>query len=208
MTEPLDQNGQPLPQFRSKGRENRTVDELVGICKGLVADGRVCEQEAIFLTTWMNENAYQAADRWPMTVLLERVGSMLEDGHIDENERVELFEILSKVVGGQPVADRVASFSSTLELNEPTPLFFEKKSFCFTGKFAFGTRPNCEREVIQRGGYTLPTVSKDLDYLVVGLMGSRDWLHSSFGTKMEKAFSYREKFGVFIIGEDHWAKYL
>jgi NAD-dependent DNA ligase len=208
MTTPFDTDGQPLPQFRSKARQDRTIDELVGICKGLVADGQVCEREVSFLTTWMNENAYQAADRWPMTVLLDRMERMLSDGVIDTSERQELFEVLSQIVGGKPVADRVASFSSTLELNTPELICFEKKTFCFTGKFAFGTRTNCETEVRRRGADILPGVSRGLDYLVVGLMGSRDWLHSSFGNKMEKAFSYREKYGVLIVGEDHWAKFL
>jgi len=203
-----DEHGQPTTPFRFQGRSQRTVDELIGICKGVVADGVFCEKEAAFLVTWMNENAYTASEKWPVNVLLERLDRALRDNVIDPGERTELFEVLSGIVGGVPAADRVASFSATLNLDAPHPVIFSEMSFCFTGQFACGTRKDCERAVLERGGTVVPAIRSGLDYLVVGLVGSRDWAHSTFGRKMEKAFEYREKFDIMIIGEDHWAKYL
>ncbi len=208
MATTLDEHGQPVAPFRAKANENRTVDELIGICKGIVADGKVSEDEADFIVKWMNENAYMACDRWPINLLLNRLERMLADDVIDAEERKELFSLLSGIVGGLPVADRIASFSSNLELDTPSPLDFGGRTFCFTGKFAYGTRADCEDAVSCRGGFVLPSISKKVHFLVVGLMGSRDWLHSTFGLKMEKAFTYRQKYGLHVVGEDHWAKFL
>lgn len=204
----LDEHGQPLAPFRAKARENRTVDELVGICKGIVADGKVSEDEANFIVKWMNENAYMACNRWPINMLLDRLERMLSDKVINAEERKELFGILSGIVGGIPVADRIASFSSSLDLDTPSPLVFDGSAFCFTGRFAYGTRSDCEEAVSSRGATVLPSISKKVNFLIVGLMGSRDWLHSTFGLKMEKAFAYRQKYGLMVVGEDHWANFL
>lgn len=204
----MDDRRQPPAEFRAKARQERTIDELLGICKGIIADGQVCEQEAAFLVTWLNENACMACDKWPMTVLLERINRMMSDGVIDAEERAELFGVLSGIAGGKPVAERVASFSSTLPFDEPECITFSEMTFCFTGNFAFGRRADCEREVLSRGGIVVPGIKKNLNYLVVGLMGSRDWLHSTYGTKMEKAIEYRGRYGVQIIGEDLWARFL
>jgi hypothetical protein len=42
--------------------------------------------------------------------------------------------------------------------------------------------------------------------LIVGTFGSRDWVHTSFGRKIEKAVTYRRAGQrLAIISEDHWA---
>ena len=79
-------------------------------------------------------------------------------------------------------------------------------TYVFTGKFAFGTRRDCEREVEKRGAVCEPNITKRTSFLVIGTFGSTDWVHTSFGRKIEKAVSYRDD-GVplRIVGEDHWA---
>ena len=48
-------------------------------------------------------------------------------------------------------------------------------------------------------------ITKRTSFLVIGTFGSRDWVHTAFGRKIEKAVSYREA-GVplRIVAEDHW----
>ncbi len=44
------------------------------------------------------------------------------------------------------------------------------------------------------------------NYLIIGTFGSRDWVHTSFGRKIEKAVQYRiAGCRLAIVGEDHWA---
>ena len=76
----------------------------------------------------------------------------------------------------------------------------------FTGKFAFGPRKECERQVHSLGGRCEESVTQQTNYLIVGTFGSRDWVHTSFGRKIEKAVAYRRSgMGLAIISEDHWA---
>lgn len=51
--------------------------------------------------------------------------------------------------------------------------------------------------------------TQDLDYLVIGNCGSRAWLHSTHGLKIQRALELRGvKRKLSIISENHWAKAL
>jgi hypothetical protein len=56
-------------------------------------------------------------------------------------------------------------------------------------------------------GYVI--LNKKLTYLIVGGLGSPEWKHGSFGTKIEKAMQYkRQGLGIMIVHEDNWAQSL
>jgi hypothetical protein len=57
----------------------------------------------------------------------------------------------------------------------------------FTGKFAFGPRRVCEAAVEALGGRAGSSVTRVTNYLVIGTFGSRDWIHTSHGRKIEQA---------------------
>ena len=76
-----------------------------------------------------------------------------------------------------------------------------------TGKFAYGPRTLCQEVVIDRGGAAAKAVSGKVDYLVVGTFCSSDWLHTSYGLKIQKAAELRANgMPIAIISEDHWAQ--
>src|SRR5262245_46286741 len=53
----LDEHGQPENRlFNHKRLVERAVDELIGMSKMVVADGKVDQQEADFLLQWMEKN--------------------------------------------------------------------------------------------------------------------------------------------------------
>jgi NAD-dependent DNA ligase len=140
--------------------EDRSISEMIGISKGLVADGVINEFEAEFLVEWVKNNAQLTC--WPFNVLQNRIGVMLEDGVIDSHEREELFSLLKSLIGEKPVAEHISSFATTLPLTKPVPkILFEGKSFCFTGKFAYGLRKDCEKAVELRGGVIADNVTKN-----------------------------------------------
>lgn len=184
--------------------EDRATSELIGIAKGLIADGVVNEQESVFLVQWLEQNS--TFESWPFDVINKRVGEMLADGKIDADERQELFSLLESLVGGKPIAEHISSFATTLPLTTPDPeIIIPGKTFCFTGKFAFGMRKDCEKAVRDAGGIPQSNVTVKLDYLVIGLMGSEDWAHSSFGRKIQQAIDWnKDGRDIKIIGEDAW----
>lgn len=204
----LDAHGQPVNSgFCRRGRHDRTVDELIGLAKGMVADGVISDAEAGYLRQWLEENAQHASTTWPVNVIYDRVQVMLADGVIDADEREELFDLLRQVVSpDSSVAEQVANLSAQLPFDDPLPeIVFEGRSFCFTGKFAFGARKRCENEINIRNGIVAGTITQKLDYLVIGVIGSRDWAHTTHGRKIEKAVALREQWGgLAIVGEEHW----
>ena len=201
-----DGDGQPVnSSFNRRERTVRDIDELIGLCKGIVADGTVNLDEAHFLQGWLESNR-ESRDAWPCSVLYPRIQSMLEDGTLQNEEERELLGLLLQVTGGNPQALDAHSLTSTLPLRRPVPdVLIPSNAFCFTGKFLYGTRSKCEEAVLLRGGKVVESITEDLDYLVIGLVGSRDWVHSTFGRKIEKAVGYRDKgIPITIVAEEHF----
>lgn len=197
---------------RSARISDRSVDELIGLCRGLLADGSIIQSEAEFLLNWMKVNQVNCM-QWPMNMLFGRVSAMLEDGMLDSSERTELFDLLTKFTGGllpEEAADSglVVSGSTALPLDDPQPsVTFDGRTFCFTGEMCFGPRRNCEQLVLELGGLVRSTINKGLDYLVIGTIGSMSWAHSTHGRKIESAVSLRHQgFPLALIDEQHWLK--
>lgn len=205
-----DRNGQPINKaFNRARRTGREADELLGLCKGVLADGLINQAEASFLTQWLQLNR-ETSDQWPANVLFQRLASMLKDGHLDKEEEIELLDLLISVTGGDASRLNAHSLSTGLPISDPTPdVLIPGRSLCLTGKFLFGSRDACEAEIEKRGGFPRDNITADLDYLVIGVIGSRDWAHSSFGRKIERAVEYRSKGRpLAIVAEEHFLKAL
>jgi len=191
-------------RFNRKNIDDRQIDTLIGLSKGLLADGKVDQAEAEFLMSWLVQSR-QASDNPIILNLLDKVDSMLEDGVLDADESEELFGILQKITGESSELGELAKTSS-LPINEPLPsVSFEGMSFLFTGTCAFGTRKQCQEAIEALGGINVRSVTKSLDYLVLGTYVTDSWAHENYGRKIEKAMEYRDK-GVelVIITEAHW----
>ena len=211
-----DTHGQPAAGINFKYRLGREMDELIGLCKGIVSDGLVVEREAKYLENWLRTNA-EIAQFWPAKELAGRLTRVMADGKLSEEERDELLLFLQHITG--EVEDRMnlveqlggkkVTLSTVLPLDNPAPeIVFLQKHFCFTGKCLSGTRCWCESEVERRGGIPVSR-SETCDFLVIGVLGSRDWAHSSHGRKIEAAVERKGSSGwPRIVAEDHWVKFL
>ncbi len=73
------------------------------------------------------------------------------------------------------------------------PLTFEGKWFCLTGNFSFGSKGDVTAFITSKGGVCVAQVSRKVDYLVVGALGSSRWVCGSFGTKIQKALYIKAK---------------
>ncbi|KXS53864.1 MAG: NAD-dependent DNA ligase (Contains BRCT domain type II) [Marinobacter sp. T13-3] len=193
-------------KFNRKDIQDRQIDTLIGLSKGVSADGQVNQAEAEFLMSWLVQNR-QSTDNPIIINLLEKISAMLEDGVLDPEESVELLEILQKISGESSEIGELAKTSS-LPVDDPLPeIDFEGRSFLFTGTCAFGTRKQCHEATEQLGGNIAKGVNKTLDYLVLGTYVTDSWAHESFGRKIEKAIEYREKgLPVAILTEEHWVR--
>jgi NAD-dependent DNA ligase len=182
----------------------RGCESLLGIASGLIADGELNDREIQFLSTWLAENRELSAC-WPGEVIYKRVRDVLSDGKVTSEERAHLLLTLEELVGGSFSDDgAVPSGSTRLAIDQTAKVIVPHHSFCFTGKFIYGTRAACERAVLSRGGVVL-SVQKSLDYLVVGDLSSREWKYSSHGVKIEAAMRLRsEGCGPAVVSESSW----
>lgn len=207
----VDNQGQLLNKsLNAKNIADRKVDELIGLCRGLTADGVVNIQEAEFLLSWIEANRDRAPS-YPFDVLFRRLSEMLEDNILDNDEQDELIEMLTKITGGESLHDDIESMSSTLPLCIPEPhIEINGNNFVFTGVFNTGARKVLESLTEDLGGVMQKGVVRTTNYLVIGDIGSRDWKHSSFGRKIEKAVHDRDevKTGLKIVSESHWIKFI
>ena len=74
----------------------RQVDELIGLARGLVADGQLNDAEVRFLHTWLAANAGVSGQ--PLIAsLYRRVSEILSDGVVDTDERAELLQTLDSL---------------------------------------------------------------------------------------------------------------
>ncbi|NCC30133.1 MAG: hypothetical protein EOM22_18785, partial [Gammaproteobacteria bacterium] len=59
-----DEHGQPPSRFSQSRLSDRGIDELIGLCRGVLADGVLVESEVRFLADWLDRHR-QIADQWP-----------------------------------------------------------------------------------------------------------------------------------------------
>lgn len=203
----VDADGQPLnSRYNRARRADRDIAEFLGLAKGLLADGVVTADEAELVAQWIAAHA-DAAEQWPINVVTARVDRIFQDGRVDDDERTELAEILSEVVGGTGGVVAGEDAATSLPLDSPPPeIVWPGAVVVFTGKFAFGSRAECQRSVALLGASCEGDVTRRTTHLVIGTFGSRDWVQTSFGRKIEKAVESRATTGrPIIISEDHWA---
>ena len=190
---------------RSTSRiQDRLIDELIGICRGVIADDEVDEKEAIFIGQWIEQHG-DVEDRWPVNVLYARLTEMLKDGVLNLSEQQELLETLREITGDRADYQTVAK-STSLPLDRPPPeVNFNGSTFCLTGRFVFGSNLDCEDAIMELGGEVAANPTSETDYLVIGEMSSPDWVHTAFGRGIEKAVAIRDGGSTLaIVSEEHW----
>lgn len=186
---------------------DRQIDELVGLARGVAADGKLNQAEVEFLQKWLAANLSISSQ--PMIrKLYERINGILLDGVADAEECLDLLDTLNKFSNRDFELGEVLK-SSTLPLCDPAPtLRFEGHRYCFTGTFNFGGRSDCEAAVFDRGG-SAGSLTRTTNVLVIGMYATESWKHSSFGNKIIKAMDMRDDGApISIVSENHWARHL
>ena len=177
--------------------------ELLGMGRGLIADGKVNQDEAEALLAFLEAQADVPQE--PLALdLREQVRGMLKDGVLDEAESARLYDTLSQLVGGEQALGECLR-ATTLPLDDPVPeVEFAGRRFCLTGTFVDGSkgRKDCEALIEAQGGTIQTTVSGKTDYLVIGEYASPAWKQSSYGNKIKKAVELKAGGeGVKVISE-------
>ncbi len=193
-------------KFNRRSIDDRQIDTLIGLSKGLLADGKIDLSEAECLLTWLMQAANCTSN--PIVLnLLEKVETMLSDGHLDEQEASEIVRVLTQLTGESSEIGELGR-ATTLPLDDPAPsIAFPGNTFLCTGTCAFGTRKQCRQAIDKLGGRSAERGTKSLNYLIIGTYVTDSWAHESFGRKIEKAVAYRSQgVPIALVSEEHWAR--
>lgn len=186
-------------------RVDREIAELVGLLKGIIADGVVNEEEVAGFRQWLSDHP-SALERWPAKHLSSRLTDMLSDGIIDPDERTELHALFraTAIDGFDP-----ARFGPWSALWDPatmqTRIRLDERPLAFTGAFAYGTRRDCAAAVVDRGGVVYDSVIDVPMTLVVGRSAPSVPGHARFEDELRRALEYRSNgTPITLMGEEHW----
>lgn len=195
--------------LQAQRRIEQGLAEMVGLVRGVAADGVVSRDEATRLSEWTRANPEPAA-RWPANILARRLGRIFADGRLDGAERDRLAALLAQLAENPEGIGRGFPLATDLPITRPEPdVVFEGQTFVFAGEFAYGPTRACEREVLELGGTCERTVNRRTDYVVIGALAASDWSQSAFGTLVDEVVQYRSRgVPIAIITEEHWASAL
>ncbi|HII3479010.1 TPA: BRCT domain-containing protein [Citrobacter braakii] len=176
---------------------------LNGLCKGLISDRKLSEDEVRYLDWWLTQNGALKSN-YPGKELYTLVKDILSDGVITAEESEILHKALVDFTGCDLESGVVEGLSTKLPLNHSASVEIKGKVFCLTGVFLAGKRSHVEDLIKNSDGQISNGITKKIDYLVIGTLSSRDWKFSSHGRKIEKAVSYRDDEGakLQIISEE------
>lgn len=186
-------------------RVDQGLAEMVGLVRGVIADGVVSSEEAEHLSQWTRENP-EIATRYPANVLSGRLERIFLDGRVDRAERVRLAALLSQLADNPAGLGGGFRLATDLPITRPEPeVAFEGQTFVFAGEMAYGPTHACEREVNERGGTCDRMVNRRTDYVVIGELAAADWGQAAFGGLIDEVVQYRSRgVPIAVIAEARW----
>jgi hypothetical protein len=192
--------------LQAQRRIEHGLAEMMGLVRGVVADGVVSSDEASRLSEWARANPETAA-QWPANILARRLGRIFADGRLDGGERERLSALLAQLASNPEAIGRGFPLATDLPVTHPAPeVVFERQTFVFAGELAYGPMRACEREVIELGGTCERTINRRTDYVVIGALAASDWSQSAFGPLVDEVVQYRSRgVPIAVITEEHWA---
>jgi NAD-dependent DNA ligase len=200
-------SSQRSDRFQQETRIARGLAEMVGVVRGVIADGFLSVDEANQLALWTRNNP-EVAHRWPANILARHLERIVRDGQVDAHERKHLEAILSEFAENRLGLTFPLATDLPVDLPEPE-VVFEGSTFVFAGDMTFGPHRACEREVVELGGSCERSVTRRTDYLVIGTLAAGDWSQEGFGAQVSDVVQLRTRGAtIAIISEEHWVSAL
>lgn len=189
-----------------------SIQQLQGLCHGILADGHVNEAEMAGLRNWMSDHNFLAR-LYPFDEIHSILNYIMESGNAGDDELLmlkALFLQYSNIRVETIRASLAEEVGHTYQIRGfcavSPEVVFEGKRFCFTGESGRATRAELQAFIREMGGIPQNNVTKDLDFLIVGDAGSAAWAFSCYGRKVEKALEYRQAGCALVVVQegDFW----
>ena len=179
-----------LSEYRIDGGNysNETIDTqlLLSFCQGITCDGVVNKKELELLNIWIEKTPLALSGK--MQNIKDDIKAILSNNYFSEKEAERIRDIILDYISvPNDNADSVS---------------INGKNFVLSGQFAFGSKQDVTRKIVELGGHVTSSVGKKTDYLVVGGTRSNLWKYGAFGTKVEKAKRLQEEgLPIIIVSE-------
>lgn len=178
-------------------RSTADLQRLHGIIGAIAGDGLVSEAELAGLAEWLRNHDHLRTC-YPYDELDSLITKVMADKKIDEQEHSLLLSFFNDFISVQgnrtivepPIYDGVALKGLCAVCPE---IRFNGTKFCFTGASGKYSRSECGEIVRQLGGRVVNSVSRSLDYLVIGADGNPCWAYACYGRKVEVAVQLRKE---------------
>ena len=158
--------------------ETVCLQQLIGILKGVSADGRINRLEAQNLLAWIEE--FDQSDSNPDFELVgSELRAALQEEIIDSSRESRLLSLFKRIINPVEACS--------------TDVVFAGKKFVLSGNFTYGLKSDVEAIIKSRGGEIANNVSGKVAYVVVGNEGSSEYAHGNYGTKVKKAMELQDK---------------
>ena len=177
-----------------------SLQYLLGIIHGLLADNVLNDVEILALQEWINSNHFLSGC-YPFDEIESLLSSVLCDGKITDDERNMLKAFL-----GNFIDTNISYNINDIELNALREKYnivgicslcqeieFQNNVLCFTGKSNRGKRDDIARIITAYGGIFNNNINRSTRYLIVGVEGNPCWAYSCYGRKIEEAMGLRKQ---------------
>lgn len=183
-------------------RATADMQRLHAILGGIVSDGHISEDELRGLSVWLQDHEHLKTC-WPYDEVDSLIVGVLKDQKIDADEQAMLkgfFSEFTAVLDDRTITAPVVSEESNIVgLCAVCPeIEFPASTFCFTGASSRYKRAELVSMIERLGGTFSPSVTKAVNYLIIGAGGNPCWAYACYGRKVEKAISLR-KSGVRLL---------
>ena len=163
------------------------IQVLQGIINAITADNKVTLEELTNLKRWLLRNG-SLKGSYPYDKILKITNVMLQQGFITFDEQEKVSNQLKELIN--PVKNTNEKF------------ILKNKTFCLSGEFKHGSKEKITYLLEKEGAIPKNSISRKVDYLFVGDLGSPAWKYGNIGGKIVKAQKLQDDGGkIKIISE-------
>lgn len=179
------------------------MQKLHAIIAAVAADGEISVEELRGVAGWLRDHDHLKTC-WPYDEVQSLITSVLADKQIDPQEHRLLLNFFGEFVAildnKTIVSPVVLENQSIVGLCAVCPdIVFPDAVFCVTGASHKYSRAEFEKIISSFGGISSGSVTKQVNYLIVGSEGNPCWAYACYGRKVERAVELRKKGHSIVI---------
>lgn len=178
------------------------MQRLHALLAAVAADGIISEKELKGISQWLESHEHLKT-LWPYDEIESLITSVMQDGKIDQEEHKTLMNFFGEFVSMYDnktiVNPAIKENANIMGLCAVQPDINFNATFCLTGASSKYNRTQFKKLIADLGGVTTDSVTKNLNYLVVGAEGNPNWAFACYGRKVETAVTLRKNGHKIVI---------